>query len=605
MVLPIQYNPISLGNIQVEYGGTDPIGINEYYGQGSAPASGQISLGDFHQTTGSGTAAVTNNLLYELDARNSTSWSGSGTTWYDTTSNSYDFTLYNGPTGGTNSVVFDGTNDYAEISHASWMPQGTNPWSIEIYIYVHSWQVGSFNSNYRPIVTKTSPSNAAYNVGFFPSSTNVTMCANSQGGGNVSESVHFYDMGTASNWLNAWHHFVWAYDGNNFTYYIDGSQVANFTGRSFQTNTAPMRISALDPGNGGWILASDCELRVVRMYGDALTSTEVTNNRSNCVNGSGPTTPTAATLTFSPGTHAGNAITGTFTFDKNVGDFTTGDVTLTGGTKGTFTKVSGSEYTLGLTPSPSTGNMSVSVPANAAYTAGNLGHNALSQTISYTTFPSTNLYMRLNANDSNSYGGSGTTWYDTTSNNNDFDLQNGPVFNSSSPKHFDFDGSNDWAYRSFSVSSTTDCTWIIWFRMDTASQNSWAGLFGIRYGTGSTNILGFKNSNEIQYHWNGSFWNINTGLTCSANTWYMISLRVNSTSGKFDLKYGTTTDTYTNTASHGTFSHSGSSAYVARDPESSGRIYNGDISDIMIWTRRLSDAEVNSVYSSTKGTYGY
>lgn len=39
---------ISLLDIQNEFGGSSPIGINEYYGSGGAPASGTISIGDFY-----------------------------------------------------------------------------------------------------------------------------------------------------------------------------------------------------------------------------------------------------------------------------------------------------------------------------------------------------------------------------------------------------------------------------------------------------------------------------------------------------------------------------------------------------------------------------
>lgn len=39
---------ISLANIQTEFGGSNPIGINEYYGSGGAPASGTIRIGDFY-----------------------------------------------------------------------------------------------------------------------------------------------------------------------------------------------------------------------------------------------------------------------------------------------------------------------------------------------------------------------------------------------------------------------------------------------------------------------------------------------------------------------------------------------------------------------------
>ena len=41
--------PISLANVQTEFGGSNPIGINEYYGVAAGvPASGTISLYDFY-----------------------------------------------------------------------------------------------------------------------------------------------------------------------------------------------------------------------------------------------------------------------------------------------------------------------------------------------------------------------------------------------------------------------------------------------------------------------------------------------------------------------------------------------------------------------------
>lgn len=48
MVLPTT-GPLSLNDIQTEFGGTNPIGLNEYYGAASGiPASGTISIGDFY-----------------------------------------------------------------------------------------------------------------------------------------------------------------------------------------------------------------------------------------------------------------------------------------------------------------------------------------------------------------------------------------------------------------------------------------------------------------------------------------------------------------------------------------------------------------------------
>ena len=61
---------------------------------------------------------ITNGLIIQLDASKSSSYPGSGTTWFDITSTN-NGTLTNGPTYTAASplyFVFDGTNDYVNIS---------------------------------------------------------------------------------------------------------------------------------------------------------------------------------------------------------------------------------------------------------------------------------------------------------------------------------------------------------------------------------------------------------------------------------------------------------------------------------------------------------
>ena len=49
MTLPSSGNPISLNQVQTEFGGSNPIGMNEYYSSASnIPTSGAISMSDFH-----------------------------------------------------------------------------------------------------------------------------------------------------------------------------------------------------------------------------------------------------------------------------------------------------------------------------------------------------------------------------------------------------------------------------------------------------------------------------------------------------------------------------------------------------------------------------
>ena len=67
----------------------------------------------------------------------------------------------------------------------------------------------------------------------------------------------------------------------------------------------------------------------------------------------------------------------------------------------------------------------------------------LSQTNAGYTFPTANRVVHLDAGDSSSYSGSGTTWSDLTSNNNDFTLSSGATYDSGNSGSIDFDGGDN------------------------------------------------------------------------------------------------------------------------------------------------------------------
>jgi hypothetical protein len=68
---------------------------------------------------------VTDGITLRLDAANSLSYPGTGTTWTDLSINNYNGTLTNGPTyssANEGSIVFDGINDYVLVPGLSWTP---------------------------------------------------------------------------------------------------------------------------------------------------------------------------------------------------------------------------------------------------------------------------------------------------------------------------------------------------------------------------------------------------------------------------------------------------------------------------------------------------
>lgn len=84
------------------------------------------------------------NLLINLDASISSSYNGSGTTWTDLTGNLYNGTLINGTaysSANGGSLVFDGVNDYVEISKT--FAPGTSNFTIGTWIKIPASQTST------------------------------------------------------------------------------------------------------------------------------------------------------------------------------------------------------------------------------------------------------------------------------------------------------------------------------------------------------------------------------------------------------------------------------------------------------------------------------
>ena len=125
-------------------------------------------------------------------------------------------------------------------------------------------------------------------------------------------------------------------------------------------------------------------LEVTPSSGKDLTVTVKANSATDGASNTGPTAAVSATATWDavvptvaitgmPGKiNTTTQLTATFTFGEDVTGFVVGDVTVTGGTKGTFTAVSTTEYTLAVTPTGSA-DVTVTVTANSATDGVNTG----------------------------------------------------------------------------------------------------------------------------------------------------------------------------------------------------------------------------------------
>jgi hypothetical protein len=226
-----------------------------------------------------------------------------------------------------------------------------------------------------------------------------------------------------------------------------------------------------------------------------------------------------------------------------------------------------------------------------------------------------NLFMHLDASDTNSYSGSGSTWYDLTDNNNDGTID-GATWSSTDGGIFDFDGSNDQIQiahnSSLSLSTSTQRTIQVWVKFDALGATStqqipvfgklsssfafdgyWGGLYG---NTGTIRVV--TNGAAIQ--------RVTTStLTVNINTWYLFTFisRITSTSNTTKVYIN---DTEYATTAHGTDSYSESNPlYLGWIGSGVSSLYlNGKIGACYFYTDGLTASEVAQNFDATKSRYG-
>lgn len=209
---------------------------------------------------------VTSNLVYFLDAGNSSSYPGSGSTWTDLMGTGKNMTLYNSPAyssanGGYLTFV-PASSQYAECTTS--LTYMSN-YSLEVWHYY----------------TTYSGTNPCIVTEIFPGTTSrIAYCL-----GNASLTMPilqnaFYTGGwqATSGWVptaNAWYQIVGTYDGANLRLYVNNSNIITTANTSVvQSNTAGFRLMRRWDNADYW----GGRLGIYRVYNRALTAVEVSQN---------------------------------------------------------------------------------------------------------------------------------------------------------------------------------------------------------------------------------------------------------------------------------------------------------------------------------------
>lgn len=252
--------------------------LDEITNNGSTPqkrdnANGCIQVsGIFDEFTGA--PVVDSSLVLWLDAGQTTSYPGSGTTWTDLSGNGNNGTLVNTPEFNTSGYFrFDYTQSesvtFASVSTLQFLNR--SPYTLEAWVYP-TRNPGA--SNWTGIFDRESTFNLArdgYNIYFLGSATtNVSFATERFASGGFAVS-YASDENTI---LNKWQHIVATYDGTTLSLYHNAiSRGTPITSTGNITNNTKALTIALRAGQ-----YFDGNISNARIYNKALTATEISRN---------------------------------------------------------------------------------------------------------------------------------------------------------------------------------------------------------------------------------------------------------------------------------------------------------------------------------------
>jgi len=181
---------------------------------------------------------VTDGLVLALDANNSKSYSGSGTTWTNIPTSGSSFTLTNSPTYSNGNLTFDGVNDYAVSTSSNFLKWENWTKLSFTMIFNHTSATGQTGTRQYLFDFRTSGGvNGALGVIVDnPSTTReLTLFYNTTGTSYEEPTAYTYDF-------NKWIVYTFTFDktssSNNIRHYINGENVFNrsVTANSTTTN---------------------------------------------------------------------------------------------------------------------------------------------------------------------------------------------------------------------------------------------------------------------------------------------------------------------------------------------------------------------------------
>jgi len=225
------------------------------------------------------------------------------------------------------------------------------------------------------------------------------------------------------------------------------------------------------------------------------------------------------------------------------------------------------------------------------------------------------LVLDLDATNLFSYPGTGTTWSDLSPSGNDATLTNGPTFESDPPAIL-FDGVDDYGTTNLETSSFQDgLTWAGWVRNDAGAAGEWEWMVGGTNQAAGQSYnwfqIGKQSGSEAIRFETGNFFS-NTALdsnqTVGDGNWHYLvgTVEDNGTSLTkniyLDGVKGAST-TVVKSASPGDYGTI-QIGHQQRTETTHTEYWEGAIAEVHLYTRGLTEAEVQYNFNARRGRYG-
>ena len=217
---------------------------------------------------------VTDGLSLYLDAANTKSYPGSGTTWIDMSGKGNDGTLLSGAafdSGNKGTIDLDGTNDRVDINYSPTLAFSNGIISCEIWVYIDALGNGF------PLICKrgngATNNDRPYVFGIHGDGYCRWILTDNGSGITVCDTAVLFEAGR-------WYHILATHDNSNSKIYLNGVEVKSVSSsiNALETtnNNIKTRIGFRHTNTGS--IYGNGRVAMARIYSKALTETEVKQN---------------------------------------------------------------------------------------------------------------------------------------------------------------------------------------------------------------------------------------------------------------------------------------------------------------------------------------